>query len=112
MSIVKAEKAMKRITKKTAFLLWSEEDAVINDFSPIFHGRISTINGLVKKNYLHEKPPGVRQSGRSGEILRFSLDITYHRCPPICPKIQLTHNRHFHILGSPKSEFLPKITMN
>ena len=46
MSAVKAEKAMKRITKKSAFLLWSEEDAVMNNSLPRFYRRISTINLL------------------------------------------------------------------
>jgi hypothetical protein len=49
MSAVKAKKAMKSTTKKSAFLLWSEEDAVMNNSLPLFYRRISTINGLVKK---------------------------------------------------------------
>ena len=52
MSAVKAEKAMKRITRNSVFLLWSEEDAVMNNSLPRFWRRINTTNGLVKKNHL------------------------------------------------------------
>jgi hypothetical protein len=52
MSIVKAEKEMKRITKKIAFLLWREEDVLMNNSHPQFCRNVSKINGRVKKNHL------------------------------------------------------------
>ena len=60
MSAVKEEKAIKRITKKSVFLLWSEEDAVMNNSLPRFYSRISTINGLVKKKHLQWKRWSIR----------------------------------------------------
>ena len=75
MSAVKAEKAMKRITKKSAFLLWSEEDAVMNNSLPRFRHRISTINGLVKKN--RKLATGVFHCERSSsEKLRWAVAST------------------------------------
>jgi hypothetical protein len=52
MSIVKAEKAMKKMTKKIAFLFWSEEDAIMNNSHPLFFCTIIIMNSPVKKNHL------------------------------------------------------------
>jgi hypothetical protein len=53
MSIVKAEKAIKRITKTIAFLFLNEENAIMNNSHPRFSRKVIIINGLVKKNHLH-----------------------------------------------------------
>jgi hypothetical protein len=53
MSAVNTEKAIKRITKKSVFLLWSADDAIMTDSHPLFACRLSKINGRVKKNLLH-----------------------------------------------------------
>lgn len=50
-----SRKSDEKDNKKRSFLLWSEEDAVINNSLPRFHHRISAINSLVNKNHL-QKP--------------------------------------------------------